>query len=79
LGTLSLRDFLAHLWASCAKPTAGLMIEHLTEAGRIDETGGTAEYIPARRDMDWHSVTLRDAMDVTPGMDCEENEATRAW
>lgn len=68
----------AHLWASCAKPTAGLIIEHLIEAGKIDETRGIGEYIPALRDTDWSTVTVRDAMDMTPGMDCEENEATRA-
>lgn len=73
-----LRPEQAHLWASCAKPMAGLMIEHLIEAGQIDETRGIGDYIPALRDTDWHSVTVRDAMDMTPGMDCEENEATRA-
>jgi len=73
-----LRPEEAHLWASCAKPMAGLMIEHLIEAGKIDESKGIGEYIPALRDTDWHSVTVRDAMDMTPGMDCEENEATRA-
>lgn len=108
LGTLALRDFLAHpdsgtrgvvvvksgkvvaesypdlspeqphLWASCAKPMAGLMIEHLIEAGLIDETQGIGDYIPALRDTDWHTVAVRDAMDMTPGMDCEENEETRA-
>lgn len=73
-----LRPEQPHLWASCAKPTAGLMIEHLIDAGQIDETRGIGDYVPALRDTDWHSVTVRDAMDMTPGMDCEENEATRA-
>jgi CubicO group peptidase (beta-lactamase class C family) len=73
-----LRPEESHLWASCAKPTAALMIEHLIDAGLIDEARGIGDYIPALRDTDWHSVTVRDAMDMTPGMDCEENDATRA-
>lgn len=73
-----LRPEQAHLWASCAKPMAGLMIEHLIEAGLIDETKGIGTYIPALRDTDWQDVTVHDAMDMTPGMDCEENEETRA-
>ena len=73
-----LRPEQSHLWASCAKPMAGLMIEHLIEAGQIDDTKGIGTYIPALRDTDWSDVTVRDAMDMTPGMDCEENEQTRA-
>ncbi|MCV6822927.1 MULTISPECIES: serine hydrolase domain-containing protein [Halocynthiibacter] len=73
-----LRPEQPHLWASCAKPMAGLMIDHLIEQGRIDETRCIGDYVPALRDTDWHDVTVRDAMDMTPGMDCEENNATRA-
>ncbi|TMV09930.1 beta-lactamase family protein [Ruegeria sediminis] len=72
-----MRADAAHLWASCAKPMAGLMIEHLIEDGAIDETRGIGEYLPALRDTDWHGVAIRDAMDMTPGMDCEENDETR--
>lgn len=73
-----LRPEEPHLWASCAKPAAALMIEHLIDAELIDETQGIGVYIPALRDTDWHSVTVRDVMDMTPGMDCEENDTTRA-
>ena len=73
-----LRPDQAHLWASCAKVAAGLVIELLIEDGLIDDTRPIGTYIPALRDTDWHTVSVRDAMDMTPGMDCEENEATRA-
>lgn len=73
-----LRADQPHLWASCAKPTAGLMIEYLIDAGLIDDSRGIGEYVPALRDTDWNDVPVRDVMDMTPGMDCEENEATRA-
>ncbi|MCA0869869.1 serine hydrolase [Seohaeicola saemankumensis] len=73
-----LRADQPHLWASCAKPTAGLMIEYLIDAGLIDENGLIGDYIPALRDTEWHDVTVGQVMDMTPGMDCEENEATRA-
>ncbi|WP_319825957.1 serine hydrolase domain-containing protein [Thalassovita sp.] len=73
-----LRADQPHLWASCAKPMAGLIIEHLIDAGRIDDAHGIGEYVPALRDTDWHDVSVRQVMDMTPGMDCEENEQTRA-
>lgn len=54
------------------------MIEHLIDAGQIDESGLIGDYIPALRDTDWGGVLVRDAMDMPPGMDCEENDATRS-
>ncbi|WP_211299380.1 serine hydrolase domain-containing protein [Pukyongiella litopenaei] len=73
-----MRADASHLWASCAKPLAGLMIEHLIEDGAIDESRGIGDYLPALRDTDWHDVAVRDALDMTPGMDCEENDVTRS-
>ncbi|MGX9349723.1 serine hydrolase domain-containing protein [Shimia sp. W99] len=73
-----LRADQPHLWASCAKPTAGLMVEHLIDAGLIDESKGIGTYVAALRDTDWGTVSVRDVMDMTPGMDCEENDETRA-
>lgn len=73
-----LRPEQSHLWASCAKTAAGLMIEQLIDAGQIDETRAIGSYVPALRDTDWQDVSVRDAMDNTPGMDCEENDETRA-
>lgn len=73
-----LRPDEPHLWASCAKPMAGLMIEFLIDTGKIDETVDLGRYVPPLRDTDWGSVSVRDALDMTPGMDCEENDETRA-
>lgn len=73
-----LRPEQPHFWASCAKPMAGLLIEHLIDEGQIDETRGLGEYIPELRETDWATVAVRDAMDMTPGMDCEENDVTRS-
>lgn len=67
-----------HLWASCAKPTAGLMIEMLIEDGLIGDDALIGDHLPSLRGTDWHDVTVRDAMDMTPGMDSEENNETRA-
>ncbi|MCE8556558.1 beta-lactamase family protein [Ruegeria pomeroyi] len=67
-----------HLLASCAKPTAALMVEFLIDAGLVEDDGLIGDYVPALRDTDWHDVTVRQVMDMTPGMDCEENEETRA-
>ncbi|MDK3017590.1 serine hydrolase domain-containing protein [Pseudodonghicola flavimaris] len=67
-----------HLWASCAKPLAGLAIELLIEDGCLDEERGFGAYMPEFRDTAWADIRIRDAMDMTPGLDCEENDETRA-
>lgn len=73
-----LRPDQPHLWASCAKPMAGLMIEHLIEAGQLSEQDTLGQHIAALRETDWAEVRVIDVLDMTPGMDCEENEATRS-
>ncbi|SDE61456.1 serine hydrolase domain-containing protein [Ruegeria marina] len=72
-----LRPEQPHLWASCAKPMAGLMIEHLIDDGLIGEARTLGDYVPALRDTDWASVTVRDTLDMSPGMDCEDTTETR--
>lgn len=73
-----LRPEDSHLWASCAKPMAGLMIEMLIDGGRISDTDTVGMHLPVLRNTDWAEIAIRDMMDMTPGMDCEENNTTRA-
>lgn len=73
-----LRPHDTHLWASCAKPMAGLVIELLIEDGLIDDSRPFGAYMPDFAGTDWADVRVADAMDMTTGMDCEENDDTRA-
>jgi len=73
-----LRPHDMHMWASCAKPTAGLVIELLIEDGIIDDSQPFGTYMPEFAGTDWAGVRIADAMDMTTGMDCEENDETRA-
>ena len=73
-----LRGQDTHLWASCAKPTAGLVIELLVEEGLIEDHRTFGDYMPEFSGTDWADVKVADAMDMTTGMDCEENNETRS-
>lgn len=67
-----------HLWASNAKPMAGLLIELLIDDGCIDEQTPIGHYIAELRDTAWAEISVRDVLDMTPGLDTEENDTTRA-
>lgn len=47
-----------HLWASCAKPTAGLDIELLVEKGLIEDHRTFGEYLPEFSGTDWADVKM---------------------
>ncbi|WP_052697994.1 serine hydrolase domain-containing protein [Luteibacter yeojuensis] len=67
-----------HLWMSVAKTLPGLVIEQLVSAGKIDQDKTIGSYLPALRGSGWENVKVRDVMDMTPGLDSEENKDTRA-
>lgn len=67
-----------HLWASNAKPMAGLLIELLIDDGCIDEQTPMGHYVAEFRDTAWADISVRDVLDMTPGLDTEENDTTRA-
>lgn len=67
-----------HLWASCAKPLAGLAIELLIEDGLLSDDDTIGAHLPEFRDTAWADQRLRDLLDMCPGLDCEENDDTRA-
>lgn len=74
----TMRREQAHLWASCAKPLAALALELLIEDGKLDDQQTFGHYLPFFRGSIWEDVRIIDAMDMTPGIDCEENDDTRA-
>ncbi len=67
----------AHLWASAAKPLASLIIDKLIDQGLLDERNTFGTYMPDFRGTAWASVTIKDILDMTTGLNAEENPATR--
>lgn len=61
-----------HLWMSVAKVVAGLLIDQLISEGEIDELETMGTYVPGFRDTAWESVSVKDVMDMTTGLNVEE-------
>ena len=73
-----LNPWESHVWMSTAKPMAGLVIEHLIDDGLLDDQMTVAEIMPDWALTDWADIKLVDILDMTPGMNSEENDVTRA-
>jgi len=67
-----------HAWMSCAKVLPSLVIDLLISDGKIDENKTIGVYVPAFRGTAWENIKVRDVMDMTPGLDTEENDETRS-
>ncbi|GAA5188702.1 serine hydrolase domain-containing protein [Ferrimonas gelatinilytica] len=66
-----------HLWMSCAKPMASLVIDQLISEGKIDENAPITKYLTDFKGTDWDGVTTRDVMDMASGMDLEDTTESR--
>lgn len=67
-----------HLWMSVTKTLPALVIELLINDGKIDENKTIGFYVPEFRGSAWENIKVRDVLDMTPGIDVEENDETRA-
>ncbi|MBW4936016.1 serine hydrolase domain-containing protein [Marinobacter sp. F4206] len=67
----------AHLWMSCAKPTAGLIVDMLISEGKIDENQPITTYLTEFKNTDWDGITTRDVLDMATGMDLEDTTESR--
>ena len=68
----------AHLWASTAKPLASLIIDKLIDQGLLDERKTFGTYMPDFRGAAWESITIKDILDMTTGLNAEENAKSRS-
>ncbi|MBN7797161.1 serine hydrolase domain-containing protein [Parahaliea mediterranea] len=68
----------AHLWASNAKPLASLVIDLLIDDGLLDPEQTYGHYMPDFRGTAWEDIRILDLLDMTPGLDTEEDDSTRA-
>ncbi len=67
----------AHLWMSCAKPTASLIVDMLISEGKIDEDRPITDYLTDWKGTDWDGVTTREVLDMTSGMDLDDTAESR--
>jgi CubicO group peptidase (beta-lactamase class C family) len=68
----------SHLWASTAKPIAGLLIEQLVDEGKIDLNKTYSEYVPDFRDTAWVNIKIIDLFNMASGLNIAEDDDTRS-
>ena len=66
-----------HLWMSCSKPAASLVIDQLISEGKIDQNEPITKYLTDFQGTEWEGVTTRDVMDMGSGMDLEDTTESR--
>lgn len=66
-----------HIWMSNAKVTASLVIDLLINDGKIDENKTFGSYVPEFRGTPTGKVRVKDVLDMTTGLNSDENPETR--
>ena len=72
-----MRPEQSHFWASNAKPLSSLLIDLLIDDGLIDQNQVFGHYAPDFRGTAWEHIRVIDLLDMTPGLDTEEDDRTR--
>lgn len=72
-----MRPEQSHLWASNAKPLSSLLIDLLIDDGLIDQSQTFGHYVRDFRGTAWEHIRVIDILDMTPGLDTEEDDRTR--
>lgn len=67
-----------HIWMSNAKVTASLVIDLLIDDGKIDENATMGTYVPEFRGTPTGKVRVKDVLDMTTGLNSDENPDTRS-
>ena len=62
-----------HIWMSASKPTVGLLVAMLADEGKIDLDKPVPTYVPEIRGTAWEQATVRNVMNMSNGLDTEEN------
>jgi len=66
----------AHLWASAAKTTVGLILAQLEAEGKINLQDLVTEHIPELKGTGWDGVKIIDVLNMATGLDIEETAQT---
>lgn len=61
-----------HLLMSVSKVFASTLIAILEDRGQIDTTATVESYLPELAESGWEGVSVRDVLDMTSGIDCDE-------
>lgn len=67
-----------HIWMSNAKVTASLIIDLLINEGKIDENKKMGDYVTEFRGTPTGQVRVKDVLDMTTGLNSDENPETRS-
>jgi CubicO group peptidase (beta-lactamase class C family) len=67
-----MRRIDTHLLMSVSKVFAGTLIGILEDRGELDSRETIDTYLPELRGSGWEGVSLRDILDMTSGIDCDE-------
>lgn len=67
-----------HIWMSTAKPWTSLAVDILIDEGKIDTEKTIKDYMPDFATTEWADIKVIDILDMTPGMNSEENDETRS-
>jgi CubicO group peptidase (beta-lactamase class C family) len=62
-----------HLYWSISKMVAGLIVSDLEDEGLVDVSRPIDQYIPELVGTGWEGVTVRNILDMTSGIACEES------
>ncbi|ANQ50036.1 serine hydrolase [Flammeovirga sp. MY04] len=67
-----------HVWMSAAKIIPGLAVDLLISDGKIDQEKTIGHYVHDFKHTGYGNVKVKDVMDMTPGLNSEENDETRS-
>ncbi|MBD0404848.1 serine hydrolase [Flammeovirga sp. EKP202] len=67
-----------HVWMSTAKIIPGLAVDLLISEGKIDEEKTIGHYVHDFRGTAYGNSKIKDVMDMTVGLNSEENDETRS-
>ncbi len=62
-----------HLYWSISKMVAGLIVSDLEDEGLVELSRSIDHYIPELVGTGWEGITVRNILDMTSGIDCEES------
>ena len=61
-----------HIWMSASKTTASLLATMLWEEGKLDFDKSVPTYVPSLKGTIWDTVSMKNAMNMSSGLDMEE-------
>ena len=61
-----------HVWMSASKTTVGSLISFLWEDGKLDFEALIPTYVPDLKGTAWDNITIKNAMNMSAGLDMEE-------